>query len=46
MPVASVDDRLVGGGKPGPIPVSIQEVFHQTVRGEVDRYKDWLDYVD
>lgn len=46
VPVASVDDRLVGGGKPGPITVSIQEVFHQTVRGEVDRYKDWLDYVD
>jgi len=45
VPVASVDDRLVGTGEPGPMTRAIQETFFATVRGEVDQYKDWLDYV-
>ena len=28
---------------PGPITRAIQETYFATVRGEVDRYKDWLD---
>ena len=46
VPICSVDDRPVGTGKPGTITKEIQETFFATVRGEVDRYKDWLDYVD
>jgi len=45
VPINSVDDRLVGDGRPGPITRQIQEVFHGAVRGEVDRYKDWVEYV-
>jgi branched-chain amino acid aminotransferase len=45
VPVASVDDRPVGGGRPGPVTRAIQDTFFATVRGEVDRYKDWLDHV-
>ena len=45
VPIASVDDRNVGSGKPGPITKAIQEVFFQVVRGEVDRYKDWVEHV-
>jgi branched-chain amino acid aminotransferase len=45
VPIASLDDRQVGTVVPGPITRSIQETFHAAVRGEVDRYKDWLDYV-
>jgi branched-chain amino acid aminotransferase len=46
VPISSVDDRLVGGdGRPGPITRRIQEVFHGAVRGQVDRYKDWLEHV-
>ncbi|HEY2300421.1 MAG TPA: branched-chain amino acid transaminase [Acidimicrobiales bacterium] len=46
VPIQSVDDRIVGvDGSPGPITRRIQEVFHGAVRGQVDRYKDWLDYV-
>ncbi len=45
VPVASVDDRPVGTGKPGPITRAIQELFFATVRGEVAEYKDWLEYV-
>ncbi len=45
VPIASVDDRAVGSGEPGPITRAIQEMFFAIVRGEVDRYKDWLEYV-
>jgi branched-chain amino acid aminotransferase len=40
-----VDDRLVGTGEPGPITREIQEIYFATVRGTVDQYKDWLEYV-
>ena len=45
VPIRAVDDRPVGGGKPGPITKAIQELYFATVRGEVDRYKDWLHHV-
>jgi branched-chain amino acid aminotransferase len=43
VPIRSVDDRQIG--PPGAMTRSIQETYFATVRGEVDRYKDWLDYV-
>lgn len=43
VPIRSVDDREIG--EPGPITKAIQETYFATVRGEVDRYKDWLDIV-
>jgi branched-chain amino acid aminotransferase len=43
VPIRSVDDREIGD--PGPITRSIQETYFATVRGEVDRYKDWLEHV-
>ncbi len=46
VPIRAVDDRPVGAGKPGPITQQIQQIYFATVRGEVDRYKDWLDYVE
>jgi branched-chain amino acid aminotransferase len=45
VPVTSVDDRVVGTGKPGSITKAIQEVFFQAVRGQIDRYKDWVEHV-
>jgi branched-chain amino acid aminotransferase len=46
VPISSVDDRLVGNGKPGPITTELQRTYFAAVRGEVDRYKDWLHHVD
>jgi len=46
VPIASVDDRPVGDGKPGPITREIQETYFAAVRGKVDRYKDWLEHVN
>jgi branched-chain amino acid aminotransferase len=45
VPVVSVDDRIVGSGTPGPITKAIQEQFFQAVRGNIDRYKDWVEHV-
>jgi branched-chain amino acid aminotransferase len=45
VPITSVDDRVLGDGRPGPITRRIQEVYHPAVRGQVDRYKDWVEHV-
>ena len=46
VPIRAVDDREVGTGKPGPVTQAVQQTYFATVRGEVDRYKEWLDHVD
>jgi branched-chain amino acid aminotransferase len=46
VPLVEVDDRKVGTGAPGPVTKHILELFGQTVRGELDRYKEWNDYVN
>jgi branched-chain amino acid aminotransferase len=45
VPIRSVDDRSLGDGKPGPITRRLQEVYHAAVRGQVDKYKDWVEHV-
>jgi len=45
VPIREVDDRTVGLGQPGPITKQIQQTYFAAVRGEVDRYKDWLEHV-
>lgn len=44
VPIRSVDEREIGD--PGPITQEIQNTYEAAVRGQVDRYKDWLTYVD
>jgi len=44
VPMRSVDDREIGS--PGEITRKIQEIYFATVKGEEDRYKDWLEYAD
>jgi len=45
-PIRAVDDRTVGAGTPGPVTAELQRLYFSTVRGELDRYKDWLHLVD
>jgi len=40
--VASVDDRPIP--VPGPMTLAIGEEYARTVRGQVDRYKDWVEH--
>jgi branched-chain amino acid aminotransferase len=42
--VNSVDDRAIPC--PGPITKSIADIFSKAVRGQMDRYKDWVEHVD
>jgi branched-chain amino acid aminotransferase len=44
VPISSVDDRLVGEGTPGPVTRKIQEVYKGAVRGQVDRYRNWVEH--
>ena len=46
VPIRAVDDRTVGEGRPGPVTMQLQQTYFSAVRGEVDRYKDWLDHVE
>lgn len=41
--VNSVDDRPIPC--PGPMTQVIADEYHKTVRGEVDRYKEWVEHV-
>ncbi|NNN20048.1 MAG: branched-chain amino acid transaminase [Acidimicrobiaceae bacterium] len=45
VPVSSVDDRVAGNGKPGPMTKAIQSTYYDAVRGRLDTYKDWVTYV-
>jgi branched-chain amino acid aminotransferase len=41
--VNSVDDREIPC--PGPMTTAIAEEYHKAVRGQTDRYKDWVEHV-
>ena len=40
-PVRSVDRRVLGDGKPGPITKKLQEVYFDVVQGKVPEYRQW-----
>jgi len=42
VPIASVDDRPIGDGRPGPITTAIKTTYHQAIRGERPQYEEWL----
>ena len=44
VPIRSVDDRELG--VPGPITKAVQQMYFDTVRGKVEQYKAWNDYVN
>ncbi len=42
-PVREIDGRVIGD--PGPITQAVQQKYFQIVKGEDEKYSDWLDYV-
>jgi branched-chain amino acid aminotransferase len=44
-PIREIDDREVGASGRGPITKELQETFFAAARGEVERYRSWLDVV-
>ncbi len=43
VPIRSVDDRVIGDA--GEMTRKLQETYVAVVHGQVERYKDWLEYV-
>lgn len=44
-PIKEVDDRTVGSGRPGPVTRRVQDIYFWAVKGEKERYGDWLSYL-
>lgn len=40
-PVRSVDRRITGSGKPGPITLELQRVYFDVVQGKLPQYRQW-----
>jgi branched-chain amino acid aminotransferase len=41
-PIREIDGHIVGGGKPGPTTLRIQQTFEAIVRGQKPEYRKWL----
>ena len=44
--LSEIDFRKIGDGMTGPITRSIQNVFHEAIRGKLAQYENWLAYVE
>jgi branched-chain amino acid aminotransferase len=41
-PIRELDERLIGGGKPGPITKKLQALYLDVVQGKSDKHASWL----
>lgn len=44
-PIRELDDRRIGGGKPGDVTQALQTAYAQITRGEVESREDWLTFI-
>lgn len=44
-PICEIDSRSINGGKPGPITQKMQEMYFAAVKGENNKYQEWLTHV-
>jgi branched-chain amino acid aminotransferase len=44
-PIREVDNRTIGGGRPGPVTHKLQQAFFRVVQGKDDTFKEWLTYL-
>ena len=44
-PIREVDHRPIGAGGRGPITKEIQQTYFATVKGEIEKYDHWCEYV-
>lgn len=40
-PIASIDNRVIGDGKIGPVTKKLQELYFDVVKGKIEKYKHW-----
>jgi branched-chain amino acid aminotransferase len=41
-PVGSIDRRILGDGKAGPITARLKDLYGRVVRGQVSKYASWI----
>jgi branched-chain amino acid aminotransferase len=44
--LSEIDFRKVGDGRTGPVTRAIQNVYHDAIRGRLEKYEAWCDYVE
>jgi branched-chain amino acid aminotransferase len=44
--LSEIDFRKVGNGRTGPVTRAIQNVYHDAIRGRIEKYEAWCDYVE
>lgn len=45
QPIHSIDNIVIGAGRPGPITLKLQKAFSDAARGKDPKYAKWLDVV-
>jgi branched-chain amino acid aminotransferase len=45
-PIREVDGRTIGTGTRGAITKEIQQTYFSAVKGDIEKYSDWVDLVD
>jgi len=45
-PIQSLDDRVIGNGRRGPITEQLQSLYFDVVSGRSKAHQDWLSYID
>ena len=43
--LSEIDFRKIGDGRSGKITRAIQNVYHDAIRGKIEKYKSWCEYV-
>jgi len=43
--LSEIDYRKIGAGVTGPVTSKIQEIYHDAIRGKIEKYEEWCDYV-
>ncbi len=43
--LSEIDFRKIGEGVTGPVTAQLQAIYHDAIRGKIEKYESWCDYV-
>jgi branched-chain amino acid aminotransferase len=43
--LSEIDFRKIGDGSSGKVTRAIQNVYHEAIRGKIEKYEEWCEYV-
>src|SRR5574341_871168 len=44
--LSEIDFRKIGNGETGPVTRAVQNAYHDAIRGKIEKYENWLTYVN